>query len=150
LPSTVTGNFLVGPCQAGTAGNILCLPNCGINYGDPQGTGDPLGEQRGFLFFQDRAVNASTNPSWGGGGQTLLSGTMYFHQCVTSGSDTGTGCSASSAYHDQLNLIGNAGSGTYILGQIVADTIKLGGTSGITMDLNPTTVYSVLKASIFQ
>jgi len=149
LPSTLTGNVLLAPCQAATV-TTLCAPNCAINYGDPDGTSDPLGEQRGFLFFQDRAKNASTNPSWQGGGQTLLSGTMYFHECVTSGSDTGTGCSAASAYNDNLTLGGNSGSGTYVLGQIVADQISLGGTSGITMDLNPTAVYSTLKASLLQ
>lgn len=149
LPATLSGTVLLGPCQAPTV-TALCTPNCGTNYGDPQGTSDPLGEQRGFLFFQDRAKNASTNPQWQGGGQFLLSGTMYFHQCVTTGSDVGTGCSAASAYHDIVTLGGNSGSGTYILGQIVADQLSLGGTSGLTMDLNPTTVYNILKASIFQ
>jgi len=149
MPASLSGSVLLGPCQAPTV-TTLCAPNCSLNYGDPQGTGDPLGEQRGFLFFQDRAVNASTNPTWQGGGQFLLSGTMYFHQCVTSGSDTGTGCNTASAYNDNVSLGGNSGSGTYILGQIIADQVSLGGTSGLTMDLNPNSVYSVLKASIFQ
>lgn len=149
LPASLSGSVLLGPCQAPTV-TALCAPNCSINYGDPQGTSDPLGEQRGFLFFQDRAMNASTNPVWQGGGQFLLSGTMYFHQCVTSGSDVGTGCSTASAFNDVVSLGGNSGSGTYVLGQIVADQVQLGGTSGLTMDLNPTTVYSILKASILQ
>jgi Putative Flp pilus-assembly TadE/G-like len=149
LPATLSGSVLLGPCQAPTV-STLCAPNCAINYGDPLGTTDPIGEQRGFLFFQNRAKNASTNPKWQGGGQFLLSGTMYFHQCVTSGSDTGTGCSTTNAFHDNVSLSGNSGSGTYILGQIVADQISLGGTSALTMDLNPTSVFSVLKASIFQ
>ena len=149
LPASLSGSVLLGPCQAPTV-STLCAPNCGINYGDPQGTADPIGEQRGFLFFQNRAKNASTNPQWQGGGQFLLSGTMYFHQCKTSGSDSGTGCSTASAYNDSVLLGGNSGSGTYVLGQIVADQIRLGGTSGLTMDLNPSTVFSILKASIFQ
>jgi len=145
----LSGSVLLGPCKLPTV-SLFCDPNCAINYGDPQGTADPIGEQRGFLFFQNRAKNASTNPNWQGGGQFLLSGTMYFHQCVTSGSDIGTGCSAASAYHDNILLGGNSGSGTYVLGQIVADQVTLGGTSGLTMDLNPSTVFSILKASIFQ
>jgi len=151
LPATLSGSVLLGSCQAPTV-TALCDPNCGINYGDPQGTTDPLGEQRGFLFFQNRAKNAGNNPKWWGGGQFLLSGTMYFHQCVTSGSDTGVSCQPGTggAFNDIARLGGNAGSGTYILGQIVADQIQLSGTSGLTMDLNPTTVFSVLKASIFQ
>ena len=150
LPATLSGTVLLGPCQAPPTVSALCDPNCGINYGDPLGTTDPLGEQRGFLFFQNRAKNANTNPQWQGGGQFLLSGTMYFHQCVTTGSDTGVNCSTANAYHDIVTLGGNSGSGTYILGQVVADQVSLGGSSGLTMDLNPTTVYSILKASIFQ
>ena len=149
LPATLSGSVLLGPCQAPTV-STLCAPNCALNYGDPLGVSNPIGEQRGFLFFQNRAKNAGTNPQWQGGGQFLLSGTMYFHQCVTAGSDTGTGCSTASAYHDIVSLGGNSGSGTYILGQIVADQVSLGGTSGLTMDLNPTSVFSILKASIFQ
>jgi hypothetical protein len=52
--------------------------------------------------------------------------------------------------HDIFSLIGNSGSGTYVLGQIVTDNLTLGGTSGITMDLNPTAVFSILKASLLQ
>ena len=150
LPASLSGSVLLGPCQAPTVSGTICDPNCATNYGDPQGTSDPLGEQRGFLFFQNRAQNASTNPNWTGGGQFLLSGTMYFHQCVTSGSDTGVGCSTSSAYNDDVTLGGNSGSGTYVLGQVVADQVTLGGTSGLTMDLNPSSVYSILKASLLQ
>ena len=36
------------------------------------------------------------------------------------------------------------------LGDIVADNVALGGNSGITMDLNTTTAFSILKASLFQ
>lgn len=149
LPPSLSGSVLLGPCQKPTV-TTLCAPNCSINNGDPLGTSDPIGEQRGFLFFQDRAVNASTNPNWSGGGQFLLSGTMYFHQCVTTGSDTGLSCSASGAYNDNVTLGGNSGSGTYVLGQVVADKVTLSGTSGITMDLNPSTVFTILKASLLQ
>ena len=134
VPATLGGNVLLGPCTG--------------YYGDPLGTGDPLGEQRGFLFFQDRS-GQSIDPSWGGGGQFLLAGTMYFHSCNATGS--GVGCGAPPAYYnDILDLQGNSGSGTYVLGSIVADNLTLEGTSGITMDLNPTKAYSILKVSILQ
>lgn len=149
MPSTLTGTVLLGPCQAGTI-SPLCDGNCGVNFGDPQGTSDPLGEQRGFLFFQNRAKNAGTNPNWQGGGQFLLAGTMYFHQCVTTGSDTGVGCSDASAYNDNLTLAGNPGSSTYILGQIIVDQLTQKGSATLTMDLNSQTAYNILKASIFQ
>jgi hypothetical protein len=112
------------------------------------GLTDTLGTQRGMLFFQDRSATG-VNPSWGGGGQFLLAGTMYFHSCNSSG--TGTGCgSASTYYGDNLTLQGNSGSGTYVLGNIITDNLSLGGTSGITMDLNPNPAYWLLKASLLQ
>ena len=74
---------------------------------------------------------------------------MYFHQCVTTGSDTGTGCS-NSAYTTQMTLGGNPGSGTYVLGDIIVDQLNLSGTPNITMDLNPNAAYWVLKASLLQ
>ncbi len=127
LPATMQGNILMGPC-----GGVY---------------GDPLQQYRGILFFQDRA--AAANASWGGGGQFLLAGTMYFHQCNAAG--TGANCVAPPAgYNTVFSLQGNSGSGTYVLGEIIADTLYLGGTSGITMQLNPSATYSVLKVSLLR
>lgn len=135
VPATINGNILLGPCTG--------------YYGDPLGTNDlPNGEQRGFLFFQDRS-GKSIDPSWGGGGQFLLAGTMYFHSCNSTGSGTSCG-TAPTYYNDILSLSGNSGSGTYVLGSIVADNLTLGGTSGINMDLNPSKTNSILKVSILQ
>jgi hypothetical protein len=138
LPATITvGNVLIAPCSG--------------YYGDPLGTSDPLGEQRGMLFFQDRSATGATG-QWGGGGQFLLAGTMYFHACIGA-AGAGVGCTQTASTMsslDTMTLSGNAGSGTYILGQIVADQIQMSGTPTITMDLNPTSVYSILKASLLQ
>ncbi len=136
LPANLTGNILLGPCTR--------------YYGDPLGASAPTppGEQRGFLFFQDRSA-LSVNPSWGGGGQFLLAGTMYFHSCNATG--TGVGCGAAPTYlNDIFSLSGNSGSGTFVFGDIVADNLTLGGTSGITMDLNPTVSFNQLKASLLR
>lgn len=134
VPDTVNGNILLGPCTG--------------YYGDPLGASDTLGIQRGFLFFQDRS-GRNLQPSWGGGGQFLLAGTMYFHSCNASG--TGVGCGTPPTYYNDIfSLIGNSGSGTYVLGSIVTDNLTLGGTSGITMDLNPTKYYTTLKATLLQ
>jgi hypothetical protein len=135
--TTLTGNVMLAPCTG--------------TYGDPyvnQGLTDPLGEQRGFLFFQDRST-LGANQSWGGGGSFLLAGTMYFHSCNAAG--TGVSCGATPTYYnDSFTLQGGSGSSTYLLGDIVADNVILGGNSGITMDLNTTQAFSILKASIFQ
>jgi hypothetical protein len=131
----------------------VMLAPCTGPYGDPylaESLPDPptLGEQRGFLFFQDRS-NTAQNQSWGGGGSFLLAGTMYFHSCNSSG--TGVNCGATPTYYsDSFTLQGGSGSSTYMLGDIVADNVTLGGNSGITMDLNTTTAFNILKASIFQ
>ena len=132
-----------------TVGNLLLAP-CSGYYGDPLGTNDPLGEQRGILFFQDRSQPGVT-AQWGGGGQFLLAGTMYIHYC--NGSGTGVSCvetASTSVKTDAMTFSGNSGSGSYVWGQIIADQIQLSGTPGINMDLNPATVYTILKASILQ
>jgi len=139
------GNVLLGPCQPPTAG--------GTNYGDPLGTKDPLGEQRGMLFFQDRSANlaaAGNQPSWGGGGSFGVMGIMYFHYCNSSdGTGLGTNCD-SGAYTDRLSLQGGSASSTFVIGDIVTDELSLGGNPAIEMDLNPNALYYVLKASLIQ
>jgi putative Flp pilus-assembly TadE/G-like protein len=134
LPATLTGNVMLGPCTG--------------PYGDPLGAADPIGIQRGILFFQDRST-LSANQAWGGSGTFLLAGTMYFHSCNAAG--TGTGCGAPGTYYNDIfTLQGGSGSTTYVLGDIIADNISLQGNSAITMDLNPTKAFSILKASLLQ
>jgi hypothetical protein len=130
----------------------LCAPNCSLNFGDPLGASDPNGVQRGILFFQDRGVNAGNNPSWSGNGGMLLAGTMYFHQCVNTGVDTGQGCdfTAGNAFNDKLSLGGTSGSNTYVLGDIITDQLNVGGSGQIVMDLNPSAAYTTLKAALVQ
>jgi hypothetical protein len=145
--STIPTNLQGGGAGINLQGNIL-LGACSGYYGDPQGTADPIGEQHGFLFFQDRSAQ-SVNPNWGGGGQFLLAGDMYFHSCKADGS--GVSCGAAGTWlNDVFGLGGTSGSSTYVLGDIVTDNLLLRGTSGITMDLNPTTAFSLLKATLLQ
>lgn len=139
------GNVLLGPCRAPTAG--------GTNYGDPLGVDDPLGEQRGMLFFQDRSANlaaAGIEPKWGGGGAFGLAGIMYFHYCNSAdGAGKGTNCNPA-AYTDQFHLQGNSASDTFVVGDIVVDKLDMGGTPNIEMDLNPNALFYVFKASLLQ
>ena len=116
VPATVSGNILLGPCT----GTYAAVSADGYQY-------------RGFLFFQNRADSGT--PSWGGGGQFLLAGFMYFH-------DT--------SYASTLSLSGNSASGSYTLGNIVADELSLGGTSGIDMILNPASSYQILRPTLLQ
>lgn len=149
----LVGNVLLAPCHKPTV-TALCTPNCSNNYGDPLGANDPLGEQRGMLFFQDRSANLAAahptkQPSWQGGGAFGLAGNLYFHYCASSTAGSGSGCS-SSAYTDQFSLGGGSASNTFVVGDIVTDELSLGGNSQIEMDLNPNALYYVLKASLLQ
>ena len=118
VPSTLDGNVLLGPCSG--------------DYASPDGN-------RGFLFFQSRATSA--NPSWGGGGQFLSSGFMYFH------SGNGATCGTSTTC---LTLQGGSGSQSYTLGNIVVDKLSLGGNPQINMILNPTATFQVLKPTVLE
>ena len=142
----LSGNVLLGPCQAPTGG--------GYNYGDPLGVDDPVGEQRGMLFFQDRSANlaaAGNQPNWGGGGSFGLAGNLYFHYCNSSdGAGLGSNCNAATAYTDNVGLQGGACSSTFVVGDIVTDKLNMGGNPCIEMDLNPAALFYVLKASLIQ
>jgi Putative Flp pilus-assembly TadE/G-like len=127
LPATLAGNILLAPCTG--------------TYGDP------LGKYRGILFFQDRATGGGGG--WGGGGGFLLAGSMYFHHCNATG--TGVSCGANPTYYDSvLQLQGNSGSASYVLGDIISDNLSMGGTPTINMALNPTAAYSTLKATLLR
>lgn len=118
VPNVLDGNILMGPCSG--------------TYKSPDGN-------RGFLFFQNRSVSAQ--PSWGGGGQFLSSGFLYFH------SGSGATCGASTTC---LTLQGGSGSQSFTLGNIVVDKLSLGGNPQINMILNPTATFQILKPTLLQ
>jgi hypothetical protein len=123
--------------SSGLAGNVLwaqCTQNA--TYWDNGGdTSDSAGSpgSRGILFFQDHADTSS--PSMSGSGQLAYGGSLYFH---------------STGYADVLALTGGTGSGSYIIGNIVTDQIKLSGSGTIGMQLNPLPTTYTLKAATFQ
>jgi len=158
----LTGDVFVGPCSG--------------TWGDPLGTSDPAGEQRGLVFFQNRNQTPTSNqncvngvitgstpclgPLIGGAGGVLTVGTMYFHQCHTSGGlDTGgTGCTASNGsgstctggYCTNVYFAGTSKTTAAGLGNIVADNIRMTQNSQLTMDLNPAAYLSVLKIGLLR
>jgi hypothetical protein len=141
LPATISGNLLMAPCTG--------------SYGDPLLTDDPIGEQHGILFFSNRSLNLAIvkpkdQPAFGGGGAAAALGSLYFHYCNSpDGAGLGSNC-PTSAYTDQITLQGTPGSTSYVVGDIVTDELGMGGTPDIVMDLNPTALYYVLKASLLQ
>ena len=118
VPSTLNGNILLGPCSG--------------TYASPDGN-------RGFLFFQNRATAAA--PSWGGGGQFLSSGFLYFHSGSGATCGTNTSC---------LTLQGGSGAQSYTLGNIVVDELALGGNPEINMILNPASTFAVLMPTLLE
>lgn len=140
LPATVSGDILLGQCTGG--GTWL---GASIN-----GTAETSGTIRGLIFFQDRAnADSHGQASMQGGGGLVISGNLYFHNCNSSG--TGTGCSnPTTGYNAFLQLQGSPGAGTYVLGNITADSFVLSGNGGVAMALNPNAVYNILKASLIQ
>jgi hypothetical protein len=133
-PSSFSGSVVLGPCNAPT---MNCTPNCATNYGDPLGTSDPSGVQRGFVFFQNRATTPSGGniPRWQGGGAFYLAGNLYFHNSST---------------YDTLFSFQANGSAGYFNGSIVADLLALGGNAALTMYLNPNTGFVSIKASLLR
>lgn len=123
VPSSLDGNVLLGPCGGLGVG-------ISTQYGSPD-------NNRGFLLFQ----RAAANPSWGGGGQFLSSGFLYFHSGSGSTCGSGTSC---------LTLQGGSKSQSYTLGDIVVDELSMGGNPQINMILNPTATFQVLKPTLLQ
>lgn len=141
MPSTVNGNVLLGQCT--TAGTW-------VGATTTTGQADTAGTIRGIIFFQDRAnADVKGQPSMQGGGGLVLTGSLYFHNCNSAGS--GTNCSnPATGYNAFLQLQGTPGSGTYVLGNITADSFVLSGNGAVAMSLNPNATYNILKASLIQ
>jgi hypothetical protein len=140
--STLPGNL---SATTTIQGNVLIAPCTGY-YGDPLGSSDPLGIQRGILFFQDRSASG-VSATWTGNSQFLLAGSMYFHHCNASG--TGTGCGAPSTYYDaDFSLSATSCSDAYVVGSIVVDNLAFAGSSCLTIDPNPSEAYWIMKATI--
>ena len=119
VPTVVDGNILLGPCTG--------------TYGSSDG------KHRGFLFFQSRS--AAANPSWGGGGQFLLSGFMYFHSGSGATCGTNTTC---------LTMSGGSGAGAFTLGNVVADKISMQGNSSLNMILNPELTFDLFRPQMLR
>jgi Putative Flp pilus-assembly TadE/G-like len=138
VPATISGSVLLGPC-GGTNG----IGATG-QYGSPDGN-------RGFLFFQNRAVAANGGSCTGGfsggcailggGGSFIFSGFIYLHNGNGASCGTNTSC---------LTLAGGSGGNSFTIGNVVADKVSLVGSSGVKMILNPTATFSVLRPELLQ
>jgi hypothetical protein len=102
--------------------------NLGSN-GNVNLIGSPAtGAYKGILFFQDRTAAAATH-SLGGGGSMTLVGTIYM-------TNTRATMLGAASHYQELDLQGGPGSSTNINGEIIVDSLQLGGNASITMNLN--------------
>ena len=134
----ILGNVLLGPC-GGTSG----IGATG-QYGAPDGN-------RGFLIFQARGSAANSGSCTGGfggncailggGAGFIFSGFIYLHNGNGATCGTGTSC---------LSLAGGSGGNSFTIGNIVVDKLSMVGNSGVTMILNPTATFSVLRPTLLQ
>ncbi len=120
----MSGNILIAQCaQKGTYWDT------GDDTSDSRGNPG----SRGLLVYQDHANN--TQPQFSGSAMLAFSGSLYFH---------------STGYSDVLSLSGHAGTGTFILGEIVSDQVNLSGSAAIDLALNPAPSTTMLKVGMLQ
>jgi hypothetical protein len=124
MSSTLNGNVLYAQCTTN-----------GTYYDSGGDTTDTISAtgSRGLLIFQDHSDTSA--PSLTGSGSMVFSGSLYFH---------------SSTYGTVLALNGGASSGTYMLGEIVADQVSLTGSGVIRLALNPSANVMLGKVGEFQ
>jgi hypothetical protein len=77
----------------------------------------------------------SSGLSFSGSGSLAFSGSLYLH---------------STTFGNQVAISGGSSSGTYILGNVIADQVNLSGSGVLKMVLNPSASTDLLKVSIFR
>jgi hypothetical protein len=117
------GTFSVG---ANSSANLLGTPDSSI--------------YKGILFFNDRNAPANTSSGshkLGGGGDLVLSGTIYL-----------TNTAMTSTIYQNARLRGNAGNTTLIKGEIIVGALDLGGGGTIQMQLDPNNKLHVRQVAL--
>lgn len=151
VKATINDSVFLAPCLYDAMNNFY--------YGDPLGAMDPLGIQRGIVFFQNRSQTGGIR--FRGNPEMLIAGMTYVHRCRTDGVDSGTGCvsptspnctggGASSSFCSNVDFGGSSGSTTFVIGGIITDMLRVGGSSTLALSLNPGSPYIAYQASIFR
>ncbi len=126
-----SGNALGGNCFVGANGGTLTTSMC-------SSSATLTSSYYGVLFFQNRGITTSLTHTLSGGGGLSIKGTVYLAHTST----------ALDGSYQSLSLQGTSGSSTLVQGEIITDTLSLGGTSGITMNLNSLSCYSVREVAL--
>ena len=118
---------------------VACTGNC---FQGPPETAPYFG----VVFMNSRNTNfAQTHLMQGGGGLTIA-GTLYFTNSFLPNKSDLAGSSA----YQTVSLQGTPGSTTQIVGQILSDSLLLGGNSTIRMTLNPNAVLPIRKLALIR
>ncbi len=131
VPANLQGNILVGQCTG--SGSYIGAPNT-----------DTAGNNRGMLFFQDRAngyQNGQANMQGGGG--LSISGTIYAHNCTASPCND-----FPTDYRAFTQLQGGSCSDTVVIGEIITDQLNIAGNGCINMALNTNAIFNILKVQL--
>ena len=110
IPSSLTGNVLISQCT--TDGTYVS-----------GSSGNTSGTIRGLLFMINPANSNTLTPSLAGSSSTVSAyvGNQYLHTC---NSTAGSGCDL---YDVNYTVTGAAGDGVIIWGNVVTDTLTIGG-----------------------
>lgn len=120
---------------AGTT--VICTGNC--FQGPPE-----IAPYYGVVFMNDRSTLWEMEHNFQGGGGLTIAGTMYFtNSFLPNKSDL-----AGSDAYQTLELRGTPGSTTRVIGQIIVDSLILGGNAAINMTLNPNTALPIRKLAL--
>ena len=118
---------------------VTCTGNC--FQGPPE-----VAPYYGVVFMNDRSTPWEMEHNFQGGGGLTIAGTMYF---TNSFLPLKSDLAGSSAYQT-LELRGTPGSTTRVVGQILVDSLILGGNASINMTLNPNTTLPIRKLALIR
>jgi hypothetical protein len=119
----------------------------GSPYGITLVGADDDGTYKGILFFQDRTshahndVGAFKGHSIQGGAALSLTGTIYLTNTLATMKGDAT-------HFQALTVQGNGSSATTIIGEIIADNLKVGGTAGVAMTLDAGLTLNVRQVAL--
>jgi hypothetical protein len=110
---------------------------------------------KGILFFENHTagvdaskiknptLNKFTPHQLGGGGNLSLIGTIYL-------TNTRATMLASPNQYQELDLSGNSGNSTFIQGEIIVDSLQMGGGGTIQMNLNALKSFTINQVALVQ
>lgn len=119
-----------GSFKAGSNGNVSLV-----------GSDSTSTAFEGILFWQDRTLTSAVTHTFGGGGNMTLTGTIYANMSVAN---------VTYQVYDQVNLSGNSGNTTNIIGQVITNALSLGGSGQIHMTLSTAQLQNVRVVALVQ